>query len=445
LAGCEAAWQLAERGVEVALYEMRPKTQTPIHASDSFCELVCSNSLKSLDRDSAAGALKYELARLGSFVLQKALEARIPAGGALAVDREKFAAAVTEAVSAHLRIQVVRDEVTSIDAVCKDGRLSCIVATGPLTSDALAQDIEARVGSDSLAFYDAAAPIVTAESINLDMLFAQSRYDKNGADYLNAALSRERYEHFVEQLVGAKRVIPRDFEKRDLFQACQPVEEIARAGTDALRYGALKPVGLIDPQTGRRPWAAVQLRIENSERSAYNLVGFQTNLKFSEQERVFRLIPGLEQAEFVRYGVMHRNTFIDTPHSLTQTLALPDAPHIRFAGQITGTEGYVEAIASGLYAALCTYAALRGYPLPTLPASTTFGSLLAYATNPQTKHYQPMHVNYGIMMELAARVRNKKERYAAYAQRAGASIDGFVSERGELDFLPGYNVPFLLP
>jgi methylenetetrahydrofolate--tRNA-(uracil-5-)-methyltransferase len=442
LAGAEAAWQLARRGVSVCLYEMRPQTQTAVHKSGKLGELVCSNSLKSLNPDSAAGALKYELAAMGSFVLRMALESRVAAGGALAVDREQFADLVTSGVEAMNGVTVVHEEVTNLDSILASAR-QVIVATGPLTSDRLASYLEGLLDSSHLAFYDAAAPIVTADSLDWGRVFAQSRYGKGDADYLNAPLDRDGYDAFIQALVAADRVIVKDFEKRELFAACQPLEEVARSGHDSLRYGALKPVGLRDPDTGQRPWAVVQLRAENRERTAYNLVGFQTNLKFPEQQRVFRMIPGLEQAEFVRYGVMHRNTFIDSPHVLDSGFSLLQQPKITFAGQLTGTEGYVEAIASGLYAALNCYARLRDLPPVVYPADSAFGSLAAYATDRQVKDYQPMHVNFGIMPPLSNPPRAKRARHRAYAVRANNAIDAFVAARSDLDFADRYTVPFL--
>jgi methylenetetrahydrofolate--tRNA-(uracil-5-)-methyltransferase len=435
LAGSEAALQLADRGLDVHLLEMRPVRQTAVHHTGLACELVCSNSLKSLEPTSAAGTLKYELAALGSRVLSAAFSARVPAGGALAVDRDRFSASVTEALERHPRIRFERKVVTDIEPFV-NGSAPCIIATGPLTDGVLAESIARVLGDEGLAFFDAAAPIVEADTLDLGKLFRQSRYDAHGtADYLNAPFTREEYDRFIAALVAAERVIMRDFESKELFSACQPVEEIARTSADALRHGALKPVGLLDPRTGRRPWAALQLRAENDSTTAYNLVGFQTNLRFGEQDRVFRMIPGLEHAEFSRHGVMHRNTFIDTPHHLSRTLALPDAPHVRFAGQVCGTEGYAEAVASGLFAALCTYADLVGAPAPRLPKETVFGSLLDYATDPRTRRYQPMHVNYGIMTPLDRRVRRKRDRYLAYATRARAAIDGFVEARRDLRIL----------
>ncbi|MDR3037075.1 MAG: methylenetetrahydrofolate--tRNA-(uracil(54)-C(5))-methyltransferase (FADH(2)-oxidizing) TrmFO [Coriobacteriales bacterium] len=444
LAGSEAAWQLAERGIDVRLFEMRPQRQTSVHKSSDLAELVCSNSLKSLDANSASGALKYELATLGSQVLKCALATRVAAGGALAVDREKFAAQVTQSLESHERIEIIREEFSDLLALLEAGK-PCIIATGPLTSPALELRLEELLGRENLAFYDAAAPIVETDSLDLDKLFFQSRYDKSGADYLNAPLTREKYDHLVQELVGAARTIPRDFETRELFQACQPVEEVARSGHDTLRHGALKPVGLVDPQTGKRPWAVIQLRPENSQGTAYNLVGFQTNLTFGEQERIFRLIPGLERASFSRFGVMHRNTFIDAPRVLDESFALRQYPFLRFAGQITGTEGYVEAIASGLFAALGTYAMLQGMRPIALPQETVLGSLFAHATDPSITDYQPMHVNYGIIKPLAEPIKRKKERYAAYSRRSRAAIDTFREFYSFLTFPPAYPVPFLVP
>ena len=434
LAGSEAAWQLAARGISVRLYEMRPAKTTPAHSTGACAELVCSNSFKSLNPASAAGCLKSELVALGSFVLRCAFETQIPAGTALAVDREAFSHQVTDGLQRQQNISFVNREVCELAELKADGCEYAIISTGPLTSDLLAADIKSRLGSEYLSFFDAAAPVVDAASLDYDVLFAQSRYDKTEADYLNAPFSKQEYEYFIQELLSAKRVITRDFERRELFAACQPVEEVARTGLDALRFGALKPVGLVDPSTGRRPWAAVQLRAENSACSAYNLVGFQTNLTFSEQERVFRLIPGLGHAEFVRYGVMHRNTFIDTPRALGPRFELPEHTCIRFAGQITGTEGYTEAIASGLLAALNTCAQIKGFEPVTLPAVTSFGALCAYATDPATVDYQPMHVNFGIMPPLEQALRNKRQRYEAYATRANEALEDFLARRRDLAF-----------
>ncbi|NTU70368.1 MAG: methylenetetrahydrofolate--tRNA-(uracil(54)-C(5))-methyltransferase (FADH(2)-oxidizing) TrmFO [Coriobacteriia bacterium] len=427
LAGTEAAWQLAARGVAVDLIEMRPGTAGPAHHTGDFAELVCSNSLKNESVDTAAGLLKYELEQLGSVVLRAARETRVPAGSALAVDRERFSARLTALLSKHPLVRVAREEASSIPAG------PVIIATGPLTSPALEPAISELVGDSRLAFFDAAAPIVSAESLDRAVVFAASRYDKGeSADYLNAPMNRDEYEAFHAELIAAKRVQAKEFERSELFQACQPVEEVARAGVDAPRFGALKPVGLTDPRTGQRPWAVVQLRAENAAATAHNLVGFQTNLTFGEQERVFRMIPGLEEAEFVRYGVMHRNTFVDAPRVLDSTLALLQRPEIRLAGQLTGTEGYAEAAASGLYAALNTWAALVGHEHVVLPETTAFGSLVAYATNPDTSPYQPMHVNFGIVPPLPQRVRGKRERYAAYSERARNDLRAWLDSRPDL-------------
>ena len=426
LAGSECALGLADRGVRVRLHEERPVRMSPAHHTDLFAELVCSNSLKSTKPETAAGVLKWELDAMGCRLLAIARSCSVPAGGALAVDRETFSQAVTGAVMSHPLIDVVREEVTEIP----EGPV--VIAAGPLCSDALFSAISLAVGEGSMSFFDAAAPIVSAESIDRDTAFSQSRYEEGGVgDYLNCPMERDEYDAFMDALLAADRVIARDFEQADLFCACQPIEEVARTGHDSIRFGALKPVGLTDPRTGRRPWAAVQLRAENVQRSAYNLVGFQTNLTWPEQRRVFRMIPGLEQAEFLRYGVMHRNSFVDTPHALDPTFAIPGT-RVRLAGQITGTEGYVEAMASGLLAALNTYADLAGLPYPKLPVTGALGSLVAYATNPSTVDYQPMHVNFGLVPALESAPRRKDERRRLMAERARADMTSFVEERSDL-------------
>lgn len=427
LAGCECACQLADRGVAVRLYEMRPEVSSPAHSTEHLAELVCSNSLKSTRIDSAAGLLKEELRRMGSVLLDCAEKSSVPAGGALAVDREAFSAAVEEEVSSRPLIQVVREEVREIP----DG--PCVIAAGPLASAALADRVLDLVGGESLSFFDAAAPIVDASTIDRSIVFSQSRYDDgDGGDYLNAPFTKDEYDAFICELVAAERVVLKDFERRDLFQACQPAEEVARTGHDAIRFGAMKPVGLTDPRTGRRPWAAVQLRAENADKTAYNLVGFQTNLTFGEQKRVFRMIPGLKDAEFFRYGVMHRNTFVDSPHVLDHSFAVPGT-QVRLAGQITGTEGYTEAIASGLLAALNTFADLRGMERVELPLTGAFGALVGYATNPATADYQPMHVNFGVVPPLTdGKRRSKRDRYAAYSQRALADLEDYLGSRVDL-------------
>ena len=430
LAGSEAALQLAQRGVHVRLFEMRPETETDVHRGGDCAELVCSNSLKSTKPESAAGMLKAELAALGSQLIAAAGRSRVDAGGALAVDRDEFSADVTSMVKENpyieYRVMCVSDP---LDA-CLGAADATILATGPLTSDALAQWLVDKTGSDNLAFFDAAAPVVMADSLDMDVLFRQSRYEQDApGDYLNAPFDKESYDAFIAQLVAADRVIKRDFETKDLFQACQPIEEIARKGADAPRFGTCKPVGLTDPATGRRPWAAVQLRAENAQGTAYNLVGFQTNLTFGEQKRVFRMIPGLQNAEFARYGVMHRNTFIQAPRLLDRDLRLRgvDAA-VYVAGQLSGTEGYCEAIASGLMCALFVYAQLQGMQPPLLPVETAFGALLDYATDPATQDYQPMHVNFGILKPLDQHIRNKGMRYAAYAERGSRAMEGYVAD-----------------
>lgn len=450
LAGSEAALQLAARHVPVRLIEMRPAVQTDVHKTGDYAELVCSNSLKSLKPDSAAGMLKYELQALGSRVLQAAFAARVPAGGALAVDRTRFSQAVTAQVAASPFIERIAGEVLAIDkgsplvrrAGGEEERFpaaeATIIATGPLTSDSLAACIERITGSEHLSFYDAAAPIVMTDSLDHDILFRQSRYEDAGAgDYLNAPFTKQEYDAFITALLAADRVIAKDFETKELFRACQPVEEVARRGFDAPRHGMMKPVGLVDPRTGKRPWAAVQLRFEDEFGTSCNLVGFQTNLTFPEQRRVFRMIPGFAQAEFARYGVMHRNTFIDAPKVLDARLRLKgSAVPVYFAGQVSGTEGYCEAIMSGLYAALAVAAQIAGKPLPPLPRETAFGSLVAYATDPATRDYQPMHVNFGIVPPLEKHIRNKRDRYAAFAKRGHDAADAYRSELQRAGLMP---------
>lgn len=422
LAGSECALQLACRNIAVTLVEMRPEKQTAVHKTGLFGELVCSNSLKSKNVCSAAGMLKVELDVLGSSLYQVARETEVAAGGALAVDRELFARKVTDLICAHPNITLQQREACNIAEEAR-GFDALVVATGPLTSDALSLSLSAITGQEHLAFFDAAAPIVMADSLDMSILFRQSRYEQGIGDYLNAPFSKQEYERFIDELLGARRVIQKDFETKDLFQACQPIEEIARTGKDAPRFGALKPVGLVDPRTEKRPWAAVQLRAENACCSCYNLVGFQTNLTFPEQQRVFRMIPGLASAEFARYGVMHKNTFVNAPHVLDDHLMLVSslekfsAP-VYLAGQISGTEGYAEAIRSGLHVAFAITAMLQNTTLPKLSTHTVFGALLNYATNPQTQNYQPSHVNFGLLEPLDVPVRNKKARYAAYAKRA---------------------------
>lgn len=426
LAGSECALQLARRGVRVRLFEQRPGHASPAHHTAGFAELVCSNSLKSTKPDTAAGLLKHELDALGCELLALARACAVPAGGALAVDRHAFSRAVTERVESDPLIEVVRERVDALP----EG--PSVIAAGPLCADALFDALSAAVGGERMSFFDAAAPIVDADTIDRSVVFEQSRYGEGGTgDYLNCPMDRDRYEAFVRALLEAERVIARDFEQADLFCACQPIEEVARTGFDSLRFGALKPVGLTDPRTGRRPWAAVQLRAESEGRAAYNLVGFQTNLTWPEQRRVFRMVPGLEQAEFLRLGVMHRNSFVDAPRALDGTFAIPGT-QTRLAGQITGTEGYVEAIASGLLAALNTFADLCGLPPVSLPRTGALGSLVAYATSPQTTSYQPMHVNFGIVEPLADPPRRKADKRAALVSRAQADLEAYLGSRPDL-------------
>ncbi len=428
LAGSECALQLADRGVKVKLYEQRPGSDAPAHHTDNFAELVCSNSLKSLKPESCAGLLKCELEIMGSRLLDYAVLAQVPAGGALAVDRHVFSGLVTKAIYEHPNIEVINERVDALP----EGDIPVVIAAGPLCADQLFEAITQKVGADASSFYDAAAPIIDATTIDRDIIFSQSRWEAEGdGDYLNCPMNKEQYEAFWTELVNAQRVVSKEFEQTDLFCACQPAEEVARTGKDSLRFGAMKPVGLKDPRTGHRPWAAVQLRAENSYQTAYNLVGFQTNLTWSEQKRVFRMIPGLEEAEFFRYGVMHRNSFVDSPRVLDKTFKIPDT-NIRLAGQITGTEGYTEAIASGLLAALNTYSELIGADAVELPVTGAFGSLVDYATDPQTTPYQPMHVNFGIFRPLEDMSVRKQARYKLYSERAQADLEVYVQERSDL-------------
>ena len=447
LAGSEAALQLAKRGIDVVLYEMRPENPTAVHKTGDCAELVCSNSLKSTKPDSAAGMLKHELETLGSVVYKTALKHAVPAGGALAVNRISFAREVTELIEFERHINLVRREIDSIDEII-DQSSAVILATGPLTSDALASSLASLIGEEYLAFYDAAAPIVMGESLDMSTIFRQNRYEDPGAngalgDYLNAPMNKKEYERFIDELLAAERVISRDFETRDLFQACQPIEEIARAGRDAPRFGPLKPVGLTDPRTGRRPWAAVQLRAEDASGTSYNLVGFQTNLKFPEQKRVFSMIPGLENADFVRYGVMHRNTFINAPKQLDSSLQLVTDKALAFcvpiyvAGQLGGTEGYCEAIRSGLHAAISVISKLNGTDCVPLPKETVFGALIAHATSNETENYQPMHVNFGVLPTLDNPIRNKRDRYEAYRIRGNDALESYCAQLAQRGILEG--------
>jgi methylenetetrahydrofolate--tRNA-(uracil-5-)-methyltransferase len=429
LAGSEAAFQLAARGIPVRLVEMRPAHPSPAHHTALLGELVCSNSLKSDDPATAAGMLKRELDSLGSVVLACARATAVAAGGALAVDRDAFARLLTDVLEAMPHVEVVRETAIALP----EGDV--IVATGPLTDPAFDAALSDLVGADRLAFFDAAAPIIEAADIDRGICFAASRYDKGeGPDYLNCPMDRDAYEAFVDALLSAERVHAKEFETSELFHACLPVEEIARRGRDALRFGPMKPVGLTDPSSGLRPHAVVQLRSENRARTAYNLVGFQTNLTFPEQRRVFGSIPGLQGAAFLRYGVMHRNTFVDAPRLLASDLSLRATPRVRIAGQLAGTEGYLEAAASGLVAALGLVCARRGATLLPLPPETALGSLLAYATDPETRPYQPMHVNFGLLPAPVPAVRGKRERYAVYASRGAEAISVWSDSQAGLGF-----------
>ena len=422
LAGSEAAWQLAERGIPVCLREMKPEKKTPAHVSDDFAELVCSNSLRSADPANAVGLLKEELRRLDSLILRSADENRVEAGSALAVDREGFARTITQAIRSHPLISVEAGEVTEIP----EGIV--ILATGPLTSDALSEAIGRRLGEGTyLHFYDAAAPIVTLESVDMAEAFFASRYNKGSADYVNCPMDKETYLAFRQALAEAEEAHVHGFEDKLVFEGCMPVEVMARRGVDTLRYGPLKPRGIIDPKTGREPYAVVQLRRDNFAGSLYNLVGFQTHLTFGEQKRVFSMIPALRDAEFVRFGVMHRNTYLDSPRLLDGRYRLREEPRIRFAGQITGVEGYVESTASGLLCGLQTARELLGLEPADFTRETAIGALAAYVSDGTVSDFQPMNVNYGIIAPLEGKVKGKRNRNAILSQRALARLDQVLS------------------
>lgn len=421
LAGSEAAWQLAERGFQVDLYEMRPQKMTGAHVSDRLGELVCSNSFGSKLPDRASGLLKTELDMLRSFLLAAAERAAVPAGGALAVDREAFSEEVTTAIATHPNISLVREEMPTIPET------PTIVASGPLTSPALTEQIAALTGEDHLYFYDALAPIVAADSINMDVAFRASRYgrgEEDEGDYINCPLNKEEYERFVAAVLAAETIELRDFEREDehFFEGCLPIEQIAARGHDSLAYGPMRPVGLTDPRTGRRPYAVVQLRQDNLRGTLYNLVGFQTNIRWGEQKAVLRLIPGLENAEFMRFGQMHRNTFINSPTLLHPTLAFKGSETLYFAGQITGVEGYMGNVATGLVAGINMARTLRGEEPWTIPPTTMLGALCHYVTHAESKHFQPMKANFGILPELPQRIKDKRQRYSAYVQRATSDM-----------------------
>lgn len=428
LAGCEAAYRAANRGCKVRLYEMKPLKFSPAHRSEKLCELVCSNSLRSDLLENAVGLLKEEMRRLSSLVIEAADETRVPAGGALAVDREKFSSYVTEKIRSHPNIELISGEMTEIP---KEGVV--VIATGPLTSDALSDSIARLTGSQHLHFYDAAAPIVDASSINTSVAYLASRYGKGEAAYLNCPMSREEYEAFYTELINAKRAELHSFEKDPkVFEGCMPVEIMAQRGVDTLRYGPLKPVGLPDPRTGKEPYAVLQLRSENKENTMYNLVGFQTNLLFGEQKRVFGMIPGLENAEFLRYGVMHRDTYIDSPRLLDNRYSLRSDPRIFFAGQITGVEGYVESAASGIVAGENAASLALGEESFTLPDITVIGSMANYVSGSQSADFQPMNANFGLIAPPDRKIKGgKKARYAYYAERSLEYMESLSERNGK--------------
>lgn len=417
LAGVEAAWQIANAGEKVTLIEQKPMERSPAHKSDDFAELVCSNSLKASRLDSAAGLLKEEMVRLGSLTVPVARGCAVPAGGALAVDRHIFSSTITEKIKAHPNITVKYEQAQDIPLSEND---ITVVATGPLTCGKMGESIRALCGG-CLSFYDAAAPIVTAESIDMNIVFGASRYGRGGeSDYLNCPFNKEQYENFITELVNAQGAVLHDF---DVYEGCMPIEKLAKRGPDAPRFGPMKPVGLTDLKTGHRPWAAVQLRRENAAGTMYNLVGFQTNLKFGEQKRVFSMIPGLANAEFVRYGVMHRNSFIDSPRLLSAAFRLKKQKNVFFAGQITGVEGYMESAASGILAGKNAVRLARGEALLELPKTTMLGALSAYISDETVKDFQPMGANFGILPPIEPKIKDKKQRYAALAQRALADLE----------------------
>lgn len=413
LAGSEAAWQASQRGIEVILYEMRPQKSTPAHQSSYLAELVCSNSLGADRLENASGILKQELRGLNSLVMRAADDNRLPAGGALAVDRNGFAAQITATLEAQPRITIYREEVTQIPM-----DIPVIIASGPLTSDALAARLEPLISSDSLYFYDAIAPIVSADSINYDKVFRASRYNKGSDDYLNCPIDQDEYQIFWRELINAIQHQGKEFEKKRFFEGCMPIEELARRGEKTLTFGPMKPVGLTDPNTQRIPYAVVQLRQENKDATMYNLVGFQTSLKWGEQKRVFRLIPGLEKAEFLRYGSLHRNTFINAPAVLTPTLQHCRHPQLFFAGQLTGIEGYMESTAMGLLAGIYAAHSIQGKDLLPPPVTTAHGALVNYLTTANPKHFQPMNINFGIFPPLPERIKDKKLRAQKHGERA---------------------------
>ena len=426
LAGSEAAWQLARRGIQVTLYEMKPHKKSPAHHADTFAELVCSNSLRGDKLENAVGLLKEELRRMGSLIMECADATRVEAGGCLAVDRYGFSQMVTDKIKNHPNITVVEEEVTEVP----EGPV--IIASGPLTSDALSDAIGRYFGADYLHFFDAAAPLVTAESIDMNEAWWQSRYDRGTPDYINCAMDRQQYEAFLKELISAEEAEVHGFEDKNVFEGCMPVEVMGRRGFDTLRFGPLKPVGLTDPKTGKEPYAVVQLRQDNADKTVFNLVGFQTHLKFGEQKRVFSMIPALRNAEFVRYGVMHRNTFLRSPGLLDRYYSDLRNPMVAFAGQMTGVEGYVESTASGMLAAIAMAARLQGREVPDFPKTTAIGALGLYISDTTVENFQPMNVNFSIISPLEQRIRKKAEKNLAIANRALAVIDQLAEKEKEV-------------
>ena len=425
LAGSEAAWQAAMRGAKVLLYEMRPKEQTAAHKTDYLAEIVCSNSLGSNDGLSAPGILKNEMRQLNSLIIRVADDVRVPAGSALAVDRDKFALSVTQALESHPNIRIVREEITDIP---KDGL--CIIATGPLTSSGLSHAMSQLTQSKNLYFFDAIAPIVDVDSINMDQVFRASRYDKGSADYLNCPMDKATYDNFYDALMQADRVASKEFEKTPYFEGCLPIEVMAERGRQTLLFGPLKPVGLTDPKTGKRPYAVLQLRPENLHGSCYNMVGFQTKLTYPEQRRVFRMIPGLEEAEFLRCGSIHRNTFVNSPQLIHNTLQLKSQHTTYLAGQLIGVEGYVEAAASGGIAGIHAARTLLGHPIDPPPPTTAHGALLQYITTSDSRYFQPINTNFGLFPPLPENIRDKQEKRKRIQQRAANEFTGWMTQFG---------------
>lgn len=422
LAGSEAAWQIAQAGVNVKLYEMRPFQMTPAHKTGQFAELVCSNSLRAANLENAVGLLKEEMRQLKSLVMQAADLHKLPAGGALAVDRVGFSSYITQQLEQHPLIEIIHEEQTAIP----DGIV--VIASGPLTSPALSDTIKQLTGSEGLYFYDAAAPIIAGDSLDMNIIFRASRYGKGDDDYLNCPMNRETYEKFWHELVDAETAVIREFEKEIYFEGCMPVEVMAARGIDTLRFGPLKPVGLVDPKTGQMPWAVVQLRQDNAAATLYNIVGFQTHLKWTEQQRVFRMIPGLEKAEFVRLGVMHRNTFISSPELLLPSLQFKNEMRIFFAGQMTGVEGYVESAACGLVAGLNAARSSKNLPVLELPPETAHAALINYITHAEAKSFQPMNVNFGLLPSLGRKIKDKKEKNRLIAERSLNQLRKFIEK-----------------